>query len=237
MPAVFHREMDKEGSHKDICDLFKGVADKFTESPERKTSGRQHKLMPDEMIAAIVTHVAGILPQDFEIDMQKHPSLQKDTTTTRVAFAAERETATTEAGHLATLRGQIHGSRQVLCCGSVQLMKYLGARHKCKPATVKDANEFMKSLGSDSHSRDALKEFSRSNNVFVGTISTDDLMYMPPCYISMEKCGQKDCTSFRKVVVSKCHIEKMEEMSRLLQVQQPSAILTKALDSIHLDDA
>ena len=216
--------------------MFKGFAEKFTESADRKTSGRQHKLMPDEIIAAIGKHVAGIFPEDFEIDMQKHVSLQKDTVTTRVAVAAERETATTEAGHLATLRGQIQGTRQVLCCGSVALMKFLGARNKCKPVTVKEANEFMKSLGSDAKSREALKEFYRVNSVFVGTISVDDLMYMPPCWIFMEKCGQKDCISFRKVVVAKCHVDKMEEMSRLLQVQQPSAILTKALDSIHLDD-
>ena len=210
---------------------------KFKNDPAKLASGRSQRSLPSEQEKQISDLILKCFPKDHVLAREKLTEKVNKEILVPAAFVVAKDQVTTsaEAGHLATCRVGMGGTRCVVCVRSLALLDYLtktgtgGGK-----ATLPAAYQWLKSA-----SVAAAKSFTESTDdkvLFHATVGAQDVLYLPEGWMFYEKITSKsNFLGVRLQFLSLKGFQHLEQInSYLLALGKPNATLQSAVDCLSL---
>ena len=230
-PVVFRVEESRMVTLSLITDQITSLGgSKFTDHVDYSKFGRQHFKLLEAGTAALAPVVKEVFPAKLDApnghEVTVRPCL--------VLHAKDRVACGTEFAYVAHARLGLKGTRKLFLTKFMPLQKFLAAQQGTRPVLRKDVLNWFKN-SSPAEVQKFLKENPTEHRVFQATVGPNDLIYLPPAYIFLEKIGGVDAASIRIPILLKEHADDLDELSKLL-LQQNSMpdLLQAAVDMLNV---
>ena len=207
---------------------------RFETSSQKSQVGRARVKLSPDATWMLDSFVGVIMPKDKvpKLEDLLLPEQWSLVQPASFAVSAGAETASAEVGHLASVRLQTEGTREVLCVSSTGLWNHLN-----KPGVTMSIDTLCSWLKAASQ-EDLQGLRDGGNEIFCATLGPMDALYLPAAHVFVESVGRADCIGARCSLLLQAHVPALQALNmNLLSAKDGNELLQAAIDGMALQGA